>query len=63
MRPPPRPWPGPEELKELLDMGVITKADFEAKKHEILDPKTSSAAPAVVATHAPKKEEEEIDMV
>ena len=52
-----------KELKELLDMGVITKKDFEAKKQEILNPKTGSAVPAVVMANEPEKLEEEIDMV
>ena len=52
-----------KDLKELLDMGVITKADFDAKKQEILNPKTASVVPAVMAAKEPEKLEEEIDMV
>ena len=41
----------------------ITKADFDAKKQEIFNPKTASVVPAVVAAKEPEKLEQEIDVV
>ena len=36
-----------KELKELVDMGIITEADFEAKKQSLLNPMPSCAMPVV----------------
>lgn len=36
-----------KQMKELLDMGVITQADFEAKKKQLLGLNTASSTPSI----------------